>query len=237
MASSTSSLPRHERMPTWVMRLCSGPRPSSRADGAAVHVGMKAREVGAGVDHLDLVAGHAGGDEAPLDRLADGDDGGDAPVRVAEAVPAVEREADAAVQDEHGDLDEEAGDQRERPRPALLAVDDVDALARGSAARASRRDGEIDLAAHRERRVGDARRARTARPRSALGRVPTTTWWPRAWSPQASSRSWMAGSGEVVAPWGRARGCAGSLPRLLAGFARLALRRRLASLRGRPVTS
>ncbi|PYO37760.1 MAG: hypothetical protein DMD86_02145 [Candidatus Rokuibacteriota bacterium] len=30
MASSTSSLPRQERMPTWVMSACSGVSPSSR---------------------------------------------------------------------------------------------------------------------------------------------------------------------------------------------------------------
>ena len=98
---------------------------------AAVHAGMEALEIGARVDHLDLVGGHAGGDQPALDGLADGHDGGDAPVRVAEAVPAVEREADPAVEDEHGRAHEEPGEQGERARPALVAVDDLDALARG----------------------------------------------------------------------------------------------------------
>src|SRR3972149_2459017 len=94
MASSTSSLPRQERMPTWVTRACSGPRAGARprappattggerpgaeraTDAAAVYLGMEAPEVGAGVDDLDLRGGDPGGDEPPPDGLAHGDDGG-----------------------------------------------------------------------------------------------------------------------------------------------------------------
>src|SRR5207247_3251219 len=38
-------------------------------DGPAVHAGMEALEVGAGVNDLDLAGGDAAGDEAALDRL------------------------------------------------------------------------------------------------------------------------------------------------------------------------
>ena len=177
-------------MPTWVTRACSGSEPELAPDGPAVHVGMKAGEIGAGVDHLDLVGGDAGGHESPLDRLADGDHGGDARGGVAEAVPAAQREAHAAAQDEHGDPDEEPGDERERARPALVAVDDGDALAPDQPrelpgawrdpprSRIASGAYGMPAAAHCSAQI-------------ALGWVATTTWWPRAWSPQASSRSWM----------------------------------------------
>src|SRR5262245_11332656 len=72
-------------------------------DSAPIDVGMKATEVGARVDDLDLLLGDAGCDEPPLDRLAHGDDGRHARRRIAKPVPAIEREADAPVEHEHGD--------------------------------------------------------------------------------------------------------------------------------------
>src|SRR4026207_2106339 len=100
MASSTSSLPRHERMPTWGTRAWAGPggRPprgawagpgagvgargvggrgvERAADGPAVDAGMEASEIGARVDHLDLARRHAGRHQPALDRLADRHAGG-----------------------------------------------------------------------------------------------------------------------------------------------------------------
>ena len=156
--------------------------PQLGADALAVHTGMKAVEIGARVDHLDLAGGHAGGDEAPLDRLAHGHDGGDAPGGVAEAVPAVEGKADAAVEDEDGDLHEEAGEQGERARPALLTVDDVDA-ARADQPGQRQGRGQVHLAAHRDGRVRDARRGALLGPDRARPRGHHDVVAPRMESP------------------------------------------------------
>ena len=146
------------------------PEPQFRADAAAVHSRMEAIEIGARVDNLDLVRGHVGGDQAALDRLADGHDGGDAPVGIAETVPAVEGKADPAVEDEHGKLHEEAGEQGERARLALLAVDDVESA---RADQSGQRDGrgQVHLAAHRDGRVRDARRGALLGPDRARPRA------------------------------------------------------------------
>ena len=69
------------------------PQAELLADAPAVHAGMEATEVGPRVDHLDLLRGHAGADEPPLDGLAHRDDRGHPLRGVAEAVPAVERES------------------------------------------------------------------------------------------------------------------------------------------------
>src|SRR5207244_3553419 len=99
------------------------------ADGRAVHAGMEALEIGAGIDDLDLLGGHTARDEAALDRLADGHDRVHAPGRVADAPDARHRKAHAAVENEQRAPAHEPGQQRQRARAALVGVDDVDAAA------------------------------------------------------------------------------------------------------------
>ena len=128
------------------------------ADAAAVDARMKAAEIGAGVDHLDLRGRHAGRDEATLDRLADGHDGGDPPVRVPETVPAIEGKAHPAIQDQHGDLDQRVRRAARASAPCL--------------------SGSARLRLGGSGSVGQAPTRRGGRPRCASG-------WPRGESPRA----------------------------------------------------
>ena len=75
---------------------------------------------------MDLVGPDALRDEPAFDGLGDGDDGRHALRRVAEPAERVDREADAAVEDEHRDLREEARHHCQGPRLALLRMDDLD---------------------------------------------------------------------------------------------------------------
>src|SRR5206468_7205674 len=86
----------------------------------AVDTRMKAGGVRPRVDHLDLLAVDAGTHERPLDGLADRDDGRDAPGRVAEALKAIERKTDAAVEDQHRNPHEQPGHQREDRKSTRL---------------------------------------------------------------------------------------------------------------------
>ncbi len=124
------------------------------ADAPAVHPGMEAAEVRPRVDDVDLRGGHSRRDEPALDGLADRDDRGHPRRGVAEAVPAVERKAHAAIEDEDRDPDREAGQEGQRPRAPLLAVHDLDLVLADEPGQRPR-GAEVDAVPHRHRRVLD----------------------------------------------------------------------------------
>ena len=113
----------------------------------AVHAGVKASHVRPRVDDVDLLRGDALSHEPPLDRLRYRHHRRHAPRGVAEPVEGVEREADAAVQDEDGDPREQPRHEGEGARLALLGVHDLDPVLANDA----HKDGDglhVDLGAH-----------------------------------------------------------------------------------------
>src|SRR5207245_2080922 len=98
-------------------------------DGPAVHAGMEALEVGAGVNDLDLAGGDAAGDEAALDRLADGHDRLHASRGIADTPDPGHRKAHAAVEDEQRAAAHGAGEEGQGSRTTFMGVSDLDAMA------------------------------------------------------------------------------------------------------------
>ena len=146
-----------------------GPEAERATDAAAVHLGMEAPEVGAGVDDLDLRGRDPGGNEPPPDGLAHGDDGGHPARGIPEAVPAVQGEADAAVEDKHGDPHQQSREERQRARLALVAVHDLGPL--GPEETGERpHTAEIQRMPHGQRHVRDARGPTLLRPERARPR-------------------------------------------------------------------
>src|SRR6266850_1206368 len=125
-----------------------------RPDAPAVHPGVEAPEVRPRVDDLDLLGGDAGPDEPALDGLADRHHRGHLLRGVAEAVPAVEREAHPAIEDEDRDPHRESGEHGQGPGASLLAVYDLDLVLADEPGERPR-GGKIDAAPHRDRRVLD----------------------------------------------------------------------------------
>ena len=139
------------------------------ADGRAVDAGMKAIEVGAGVNDLDLLWRDAAGDEAALDRVTHGHDRLDAAGRIADAPQTRHRKADTAVEHEPRAATHQSRQQRQRARAPLVGVRDLDAAARDHARQTPRRAG-VPRASHRHRHVLDAERAAALGPHVARRR-------------------------------------------------------------------
>ena len=120
-------------------RVLGGQAELARGSAPPSTPGWKRVEVGAGVDDLDLVGGHAGGDEPALDRLAHGDDRVHAAARVAErGCSGRAGSCTPRLRTSSARAPDEAGEQRERAGAALVRVRDLDALAGGSAGPAAR---------------------------------------------------------------------------------------------------
>jgi len=119
---------------------------------------MEPLDVGARVDHRDLVRGHAGRDEVALDRLTHGDDRVHAPTRIPEAARPGHPEADATVQDEARARPQEPGQQCQGARPPLVRVRHLD-VAGADQPRDTKRRADVPGAPHGDRDVGHAGRA------------------------------------------------------------------------------
>ena len=140
-----------------------GRDPELAADRAAVDAGMEPLDVGAGIDHHDLVRRDAGGDQVALDRLADRDDRVHTPARVAEAVRPAQAEADAAVQHEQRARAHEASQQGQGAGAALVGVDHLD-IPGADQPRDPPRRPHVPGAPHGNLHVADAGGAQSPRP-------------------------------------------------------------------------
>src|SRR5438094_8132633 len=86
-----------------------------------------------------LAGGDAAGDEAALDRLADGHDRLHASRGIADTPDPGHRKAHAAVEDEQRAAAHEAGEEGQRSRTTFMGVSDLDAMAPDDARQPPRR--------------------------------------------------------------------------------------------------
>jgi hypothetical protein len=133
------------------------------ADRLTVEAGVKALDVGARVDHFDLLARYARRDQIALDRLAHRDDCVHAPARVKDPPRARHAEAHAAVEDQAGPRAHEPGEQGQGAGAPLVRVRHLD-VAGAHHLRDAPRRAHVPGALHRDRRVADAGRAHALRP-------------------------------------------------------------------------
>jgi hypothetical protein len=127
-------------------------------DRLTVEARVKALQVGAGIDHLDLLGRHARRHEIALDRFADRDDRVHAPAGVPDPPRPRHAKADAAVQDQPRPGAHEPGEQGQGAGASLVGVGHLDVTG-ADHLRDPPCGAHVPGALHGDGRVADARRA------------------------------------------------------------------------------